>query len=369
MRLLDLLPSESAARWKPWLARASSGEHFQVELEYSRDGVARHFEISLNPIHAGSSIIGVAVFSRDVSERRRAESEIRAHRDELEKVNARLLENQAQLIQSEKLASLGQLAAGVAHEINNPMAFVTSNLRTLSRYVGAIALILEECRAMAAERGGPGLEEAAGRLEGLVKACKLERILGDIGAVVSESLEGAQRVNEIVQSLKSIARADDGGMEPTDLVACVEDALKLAWNEIKHSCEVFKEYSGPPTVLGRPGQLKQVFLNLLINAAQAIPGKGNILIRAGTVRGKATVEIEDNGAGIAEADMPRIFTPFFTTKPVGQGTGLGLPISYGIVQNHHGEMKVRSEPGKGTVFTVTLPAWDGAPHGEGSGGR
>jgi signal transduction histidine kinase len=362
-----ILPRERPL-WMGWFRRAMSGEDFQVEYSVSNPAGDIEAELSINPIRTGGAIIGVAVFSRDMTERNRAQREILAQRNELEKVNARLLENQAQLIQSEKMASLGQLSAGVAHEINNPMAFVTSNLRTLAQYARSINAVAEACRGLQeAARGhaDPAVADAAEKMEAAVRDRKFGSLLEDLDGLIAESLDGAQRVNEIVQSLKSIARTDDKALEPTDVNRCLEEALKLAWNEIKYKCAVQKSFGALPAVQGHSGQLKQVFINLLVNAAQAVPEKGTISIRTSADKGKIRVEIEDDGTGIPEENLPKVFTPFFTTKPVGQGTGLGLPISYGIIRNHQGEMEVRSKAGQGTTFTITLPAQDWVPaHGD-----
>jgi signal transduction histidine kinase len=279
--------------------------------------------------------------------------------------------------QAEKLASLGQLSAGVAHEINNPMAFVTSNLRTLASYARTIkdaaseyGELLKAVRDTRGEPGEPGetddpLALAREKVEKRIRAGKFQSILDDLDGIIAESLDGAQRVNEIVHSLKSMARVDGGSPEPTDVNRCLEDALKLAWNELKYKCAVEREFGDLPMVQGHPGQLKQVFINLLVNAAQAIPEKGTIYIRTAREKDRVTIEIEDTGTGIAEADMPKLFTPFFTTKPVGQGTGLGLPISYGIIQGHRGGMDVRSRSDRGTTFIITLPIPDWTPCGSG----
>ena len=358
-----------------WFARAMAGEDFHVELSYSLPTIDIDLELSINPVPVDGVITGVAIFSRDITERKKAERQILRQRDELEKINKRLVENQAQLIQSEKLASLGQLSAGVAHEINNPMAFVTSNLRTLASYARTLKEAVSEygdlLKAVRGDADVP-LGEAREKIEKRIRAGKLQSVLDDLDGIIAESLDGAQRVNEIVQSLKSMARVDRGSLEPTDINRCLEDALKLAWNELKYKCRVEREFGDLPMVQGHPGQLKQVFINLLVNAAQAIPEKGIIYIRTAREKDRVTIEIEDTGTGIAEADMPKLFTPFFTTKPLGQGTGLGLPISYGIIQNHHGGMDVRTRSDRGTTFIITLPVQDWTPSpvetaGEGNG--
>jgi PAS domain S-box-containing protein len=364
MPMDELMLPEERPRWMGWFKKAMAGEDFHAELSGMVAGAEMEMELSLNPIRSGDAITGVAIFSRDITERNRAQREVVRQRDELEKMNAKLLENQAQLIQSEKLASLGQLSAGVAHEINNPMAFVTSNLRTLSKYAQSIKTVAAGYAGLLeAARGGSdqSMKAAWEKAEKTGRENKFQSILEDLDGIIAESLDGAQRVNEIVQSLKSMARIDNQALEPTDVNLCLDDALKLAWNELKYKCTVEKDFHALPKLQGHPGQLKQVFINLLVNAAQAIPDKGTISIRTFTEKEWIKIEIEDNGTGILEENMPKLFTPFFTTKPTGQGTGLGLPISYGIIQNHHGEMEVRSKANLGTTFIITLPAQDWIP--------
>jgi two-component system, NtrC family, sensor kinase len=362
-----LIPFEEKSRWMGWFLRAMAGEDFHVELSYALPALEIDLEVSINPIPVDGAITGVAIFSRDITERKKAQRQILRQRDELEKVNIRLVENQAQLIQSEKRASLGQLSAGVAHEINNPMAFVTSNLRTLASYARTIKEAASEYGEMLkAVRGVRGemdasLAEARVKAEKRIQAGKFQSILDDLDGIIAESLDGAQRVNEIVHGLKNMARVDKGQLEPTDINRCLEDALKLAWNELKYKCTVEREFGDLPMVQGHPGQLKQVFINLLVNAAQAIPEKGTIYVRTARKQDRVIIEIEDTGTGIAEENMSKLFTPFFTTKPAGQGTGLGLPISYGIIQGMQGGMDVRSKADAGTTFVISLPVQDWTP--------
>ncbi len=362
----EVLPAQTRDLWQRCFNRAMAGESFQLEIPYTEEGAERQSEMSLNPIRNGGEITGAAVFSRDVTERNRTQFEIKAQRDKLEKMNQRLIEHQAFLVQTEKLASLGQLSAGVAHEINNPMSFVTSNLRTLAEYVEQLQAAARAAAALVGRlpsHPDPAVEAERARLEALLQSRKLQNALADGESLVAESLEGARRVNEIVRSLKSVARADDGVREATDVNACLEDALKLAWNQIKHKGEIRKDLGALPLISAYPGPLQQVFLNLLINAAQAIPEKGFIEIRSAVADGKIAVSVTDSGVGIPEKNRSRLFTPFFTTKPTGQGTGLGLSISYGIVQKHHGDIQVASQPGKGTTFTVLLPVDETGPEG------
>ncbi|MDB5047366.1 MAG: hypothetical protein JWO30_437 [Fibrobacteres bacterium] len=360
IRMDEIMPAEALrAEMRERLDRALRGERFLVEVSPPpRGGKENHLEIAYNPIRVAGDVIGVVVFTRNVTERKMAHEEILRHRDELEKINARLLENQAQLLQSEKLACIGQLAAGVTHEINNPMTFVTSNLATLTEYVETLKMAIAECAGLlqaAQASSDPKIMAELDHFRTMRRDKQLNDVLEDIGPLVTETLNGAKRVNEIVNSLKTVARADDSRVQLVDVQVCLEEALKLAWNEVKYKCTIRKDFNPVSMVSGHPGQLQQVFLNLLMNAAQAIPKKGEVILRTREEPGSVVLEIQDDGSGIAPENLAKIFTPFFTTKPVGKGTGLGLSISYGIIQAHGGTMNVKSQPGTGTTFVISLP--------------
>lgn len=271
-----------------------------------------------------------------------------------------LVRKQEQIVQSEKLASIGQLAAGVAHEINNPVGFVFSNFGTLEDYLARLFKMLGAYREEeAALAGSPG----AARLARLRHEIELEYLEEDIPALMSESKDGLKRVRKIVQDLKDFSHADARQeWELADLHAGLDATLNIVSNEIKYKADVVKAYGELPQVECLPSELNQVFMNLLVNAAHAIgTQRGTITLRSGHTpsetgdAGEAWVEVVDNGSGIAAADLKRIFDPFFTTKPVGKGTGLGLSLSYGIVRKHGGRIEVDSEPGRGTTFRVTIP--------------
>jgi signal transduction histidine kinase len=263
----------------------------------------------------------------------------------------KLEDAQNQLLQSEKMASMGQLAAGVAHEINNPIGFVNSNLGTLQRYVNNLLRILdayEKAESTLAENVLQDLRQLKAEIDTTF-------LREDIGDLLTESLEGLQRVKRIVQDLKEFSHADQADLELADLEKGLDSTLKVVWNELKYKAKVIKEYSHPPSIECIPSQLNQVFMNLLVNAAHAIQTMGEITIRTGFDPQHVWVEVEDNGNGIPEKHLTRIFEPFFTTKPVGKGTGLGLSLSYGIVKKHHGRIDVASVVGKGTRFRVIIP--------------
>lgn len=278
---------------------------------------------------------------------------IKTNRD-LKEVNSKLSDAQSKLIQSEKLASIGQLAAGVAHEINNPIGFIFSNFGTLEQYLEDLFQMLDAYeQAEASVSDGAALA----RIRSLKADLDIDYLKEDIPNLMSESRDGIQRVRKIVQDLKDFSRVDARQeWESVDLHAGIDSTLNIVNNEIKYKADVVKHYGALPEVQCLPSELNQVFMNLLVNAAHAITAeRGTITISTGVEGRNVWVEVADTGAGIAQENLQRIFDPFFTTKPVGKGTGLGLSLSYGIVQKHSGRMEVHSELGVGTRFRVTLP--------------
>ncbi|MGE5469733.1 MAG: ATP-binding protein [Bacteroidota bacterium] len=279
---------------------------------------------------------------------------LRRERDEQASLVGRLAEAHHQLLQSEKMASVGQLAAGVAHEINNPIAFVNSNLNTLIEYVDDLLLLLDGYQAGEADLP----PERRMALVQLRERIDLPFLRKDLQALMRESGEGLARVKAIVQDLKSFSHADTGVLTLADLHEGLDSTLNVATHEIKYKADVVKNYGDIPPIECLPSQLNQVFMNLVVNAAQAMNGdkRGTITVRTRPGEpGMVTIEIGDNGSGIPPENLTKIFNPFFTTKPVGEGTGLGLSLSYGIVKAHQGRIEVSSEVGHGTVFLVHLP--------------
>ena len=287
--------------------------------------------------------------------------ELRRANGSLTELNSQLQRAKDQLVQSEKLASIGQLAAGVAHEINNPVGYVFSNLGTLEKVLGELFRMLtayEEAEPLLA--GTP----EGDRLALLREEIELDYLKEDLPQLMRESREGITRVRKIVQDLKDFSHVDARReWEWADLHRGIDSTLNIVNNEIKYKADVVKRYGDLPQVQCLSSELNQVFMNLFVNAAHAMPGgekgRGTIQVSTGTGMGElgdeVWVEIEDNGCGIAPENLGRIFDPFFTTKAVGQGTGLGLSLSYGIVKKHHGRLEVSSEPGQGTRFRVTVP--------------
>lgn len=259
----------------------------------------------------------------------------------------------AHLMQTEKMAALGILAAGIAHEINNPMAFIVSNLSTMNKYIKRITSYTGELLALLeAEGAAASLEKINARKEEL----KIDYLLGDAADLIAESASGAERVTKIVQDLKLFTH--QGGDEPAlfDVHECMEKTLNIVWNELKYKTTINKEYGDIPLVKGFSHQIGQVFMNLLVNAAHSIDKEGVITIKTWACEGSACISIADTGCGISEKNIARIFEPFFTTKEEGIGCGLGLSIAYDTVTNkHHGRLTVTSEVGAGTTFTIKLP--------------
>ena len=264
-----------------------------------------------------------------------------------------LEETQSQLLQSEKMAAIGQLAAGVAHEINNPIGFVNSNLGSLKGQVESLLSVLSAYEEV--ENALKGQPDLLASLQQAKIAADLDFLRDDILDLINESLDGVQRVKKIVENLRDFSRVDASEWHYANLEQGLESTLNIVWNEIKYKAEVIREYAGLPDVECIAAQINQVFMNLLVNAAHAIAERGTITLRTGFDEREVWVEVEDTGVGIKPENLKRVFEPFFTTKPVGKGTGLGLSLAYGIVQRHQGGLEVQSEPGKGTKFRLTLP--------------
>jgi signal transduction histidine kinase len=300
---------------------------------------------------------------------RHREEELRRHRDHLEelvhirtekllKATQELEKQQAQLIQTEKLASVGQLAAGIAHEINNPMGYVTSNLSTLTQYVNTFSRLLDLYRGFEGMMGplSQQASEELTRIHAFWEQEGVEDIQSDVKELLRDCIHGTQRVKDIIQSLKSFIRDEAGQPQMVDVNKELVQTLKMMmWSDLKHRCEVRTEYGDVPAILGYPTQINQVFTNLLSNAAQAIENRGEIRISTQQEGNMVVVRISDSGSGMTPEVLSKLFTPFFTTKPPGKGTGLGLSISYGIISRHQGRIEVQSQPGKGTTFTLRLP--------------
>jgi PAS domain S-box-containing protein len=289
----------------------------------------------------------------DITDRKLMEQALYSKGQEQQQLIAKLQEAHDQLLQAEKMASIGQLAAGIAHEINNPVGFVNSNMGTLQRYLATLCSVVQEYDAVIAAH--PAAPELAPRMAQIGKQADLAYLQEDATALVQESMGGLKRVKDIVQSLKDFSHVGETEWREADLHEGIDSTLNIVANEIKSKASVDKQYGTLPPVLCLASQLNQVFMNLLVNAAQAIGEHGVITVRTGYEGGMVWVAIGDSGSGIAPELLNRIFEPFFTTKPVGSGTGLGLSLSYGIIKQHGGRIDVSSTLGVGSTFTVRLP--------------
>ncbi len=272
----------------------------------------------------------------------------------LMETNQRLKETTSQLIQAEKMASLGQLAAGVAHEINNPVGYINSNLGTLQAYV---ADFLEMIAGYKEFEKNPNDTAIIEHLHTLRKKVDLDFLQEDIQHLITESMQGVKHVKQIVSDLKGFSHPEEKEWQTIDLNEVIDSSLNIVNNELKYKAEIIKRYGELPPLRCITPQIKQVLVNLLVNAGQAIDERGSITIETESAPDKQSIyiHIQDTGHGIDDDTLQKIFDPFFTTKAVGQGTGLGLSVSYGIIQSHRGTISVASEQGEGSRFTIKLP--------------
>ena len=291
------------------------------------------------------------VVMADMTEQKEAEQALRREKEEQELLVKKLKDAQSQLLQSEKMASIGQLAAGVAHEINNPVGYINSNLGTLRQYIDDLFRLLDHYESVEGELS----TEHSQVLRTVKQQIELDYLRGDLQDLLRETQDGIMRVRQIVQDLKDFSHVDEAEWQWADVHAGLDSTLNIVHNELKYKAEVIKEYGDLPEVECIISQLNQVFMNLLVNAAQAIEDRGIITVRSGREGDGVWIEIQDTGKGMDEETCKRIFDPVFTTKPVGKGTGLGLSISYNIIKKHHGHIRVASEPGVGTTFRIWLP--------------
>ena len=324
----------------------SSCDDSKTHMTYA--GGSRHFELHFNELKqlGSNEVRGSVVTVYETTEFLRVN-------EELKKASIELRQAQAQAFQQEKMASIGQLAAGVAHEINNPMGFISSNLTTMGKYMHKLHAFEDALIDTLQKRGD---REAVELLNNVRAQMKIDFILNDLHTLLDESRDGAERVRCIVRDLKSFSHQDEALCKPFSINDCLDSTLNMARNEIKYVADVELDYDPALPLLNcYPQKLNQVFMNLLVNAAHAIEGHGTIRIKTFSENGDIVVCVSDTGKGIAPENLTRIFEPFFTTKEVGKGTGLGLSISYDIIKKHGGTINVESKLGAGTTFTVRLP--------------
>ncbi|MEE4311043.1 MAG: PAS domain S-box protein [candidate division KSB1 bacterium] len=343
----DVFHAEDVNASKKWFENELKGNGKPGAIEFRlihSDGSIHWFLVNSSVIfdESGNAIemIGVA---HDFTDMRKV-------LDDLEEANCSLKETQSQLVQSEKMASLGMLVAGIAHEINTPIGAVNSMHDTLFRAINRMKSVIQQR---------------------LTKEPEVENELANAFKIIEKANKviqnGTNRVIEIVRRLRSFARLDEADLKDADIHEGLEDTLTLIHHEIKHDIKVTRNFGEIPRITCYPGQLNQVFLNLLINARQAISGKGEIRISTSHENGEIRVAFQDNGSGISKTDIGKIFDPGFTTKGSGVGTGLGLSICYQIIHDHNGTIEVESVPGEGTTFTVVLPVVNGLEATEANG--
>lgn len=347
-----------------------------------KDGTVFPMALSISEAKPGGDLIFIGTI-RDITERKNFENALKESKKNLERkvlertldlkqVNEQLLEDidrrkkvekelkdaQMQLLQTEKMASIGHLAAGVAHEINNPVGFISSNMQTLEEYVTNYSKYLravENLKRSIEENNSEKVQRNVGELKELEEEMNLSFIMGDMDDLLRESRTGIERIKKIVLDLRTFSREGKDTYELIRIEEVIDGVLNIVHSEIKYKAELKKEYGETPLIKCNAQRLGQVFINLLVNAAQAIKEKGVIGVKTYVQAKNLYVEISDTGEGIEEEKLKDIFNPFFTTKPVGKGTGLGLSISYDIVKKHDGEILVRSKIGQGTTFTIRLP--------------
>lgn len=350
-----------------------------MHTNQDKNGLTIYQQISCLPVkNETNEVVQVVVVSNDVSEIYRKKEEIdalnrrlmesteqlEAKNRKLESALKQLQTTQSQMMHSEKMASIGQLAAGVAHEINNPTGFVSSNLKTLNDYKKDLSGLIRKYHEFmeTLEQSDINasisneINQYINKLRQYEKEIDIDYIMADIGDLINDCNDGTERIKKIVTDLKDFAHPGEDKIKCVDVNQGLRSTLNVVNNEIKYKAVVETEYGDISTVKGYPQQLNQVFMNILVNAAQAIDKEGHIFIKTATVDDKVEVVIRDTGCGIAPEDLSKIFDPFFTTKEVGKGTGLGMNIAYNIIQKHNGTIDVQSEVGKGTTFTILLPA-------------
>jgi signal transduction histidine kinase len=336
-RSIDLLAAPSEAAF-PVIIMTSGGSE-QVAADAIKRGALDYMVKSSDTFAAvGATVAGALREWRLLQDKKRMEMQLK--------------ESQALVIQQEKMASIGQLAAGVAHEINNPMGYITSNLNSLWKYAEKLAQFIE-IQEQAIERCSDEVTKAS--IIELKRQIKLDFVMKDFRELIKESLEGSKRVSKIVQDLKSFSRTEGNEAISADLNECIKSILNVVRNEIKYVAELDIRLGDIPLVTCRPQQIGQVVMNLLVNAAHAMTGNGLITLATRQVDDSVEISVTDTGCGISPENISRIFEPFFTTKEAGKGTGLGLAISSDIIRKHGGELLVESTVGAGSTFTVRLP--------------
>ncbi len=348
------------------IKRSYQTEKVETSLRrvYTKEDKLLYMENSGSPIRdEADRIIGGIELARDVTQRIRLERNIEIRSRELAVANEELHLANAQLqkayeelktaqnalVQTEKMASLGVLVAGVAHEINNPTNFIYGSMPLLEENLHFLLKLTDTFDSMTIS------EQNRKKVDDIKEEMDFEYVRGDLAKIVKNVATGAKRIKEIVQNLRTFSRVDSGEKAEININEGIDSTLEILHHEFKNRIEMQKDYGEIPKLIGSPGKVNQVFMNVLHNAIQSISGQGKIIIRTFVENENAVVQITDNGAGIPQNKVSHIFDPFFTTKKVGDGTGLGLSISYSIIQDHHGDISVESAEGQGTTMRIVLP--------------
>jgi signal transduction histidine kinase len=328
---------------------AEAAQHVTGKMQFP---LTEDFIITENGVYAGVGFV--------VDLLKAMELQMRASADELDQAYSRLKSSQTALVQSEKMASLGQMVAGVAHEINTPLGYVQNNVAMgqelfthVQTMIGHYEKLMDSLLDPEADE-----EEISGQMRQLAEMrgeMDAGGMLGEMKGLMEDSMYGLGQISELVLNLKNFSRMDAAATDTVNLNDCIESALNIGRNVLKHKVEVVRELGMLPPITCAPSQLNQVFLNLFTNAAQAIEGTGRLTITTRHEDKHVHVSVQDNGKGIPEENLKRIFDPFFTTKPIGEGTGLGLAITFQIIQQHGGEIHATSRVGEGTCFHISLP--------------
>ncbi|WP_153752804.1 MULTISPECIES: ATP-binding protein [Xanthomonas] len=338
------------AQWLPGdaLSQARSSGRWSGSLPTEQHVVLAHLYF-----HADADGGHYLMLIQGIEGQQDYEQELQQRHAELRQAYLRLNGAQEKLLQSEKMASIGQLAAGVAHEINNPIGYVHSNLGSLQEYLRSLFTLIEAYeRALRA----PDPKALIPEIDDIRNRFDIDFISRDLPQLMAESREGIERVTRIVRDLKDFSYSGrEESWKLVDLHSGLESTINIIWNELKYKVTLERHYGNLPLVECLPSELNQVYMNLLLNAGQAIGERGTIVVSTGQDGEEVWIEFKDSGAGIAADLLQRIFDPFFTTKPVGSGTGLGLSISYGIVNKHHGRIDVSSVVGEGSTFRIVIP--------------
>jgi len=371
MSISDINPNLPLSSWSQrWEEIRECKSRVFESIQKRKDGTLYPVEVAVNHIQLGDQEYTCA-FIRDITERKEAEERQKRLMDELGEAYRDLKAAQNQIVLQDKMACIGQLAAGVAHEMNTPIGFIANNFETLNKYIDKFIKLLDlygELPGLVYTGDADRRLHKVRQIEEACQAMKMDFVRKDTEALLRESKEGLRRVTNIVQNLRDFSRVDHaGGASLYDLNHGIKTTLTVARNEIKHHADVITDLADLPRIPCNAGQINQVLLNLLVNAAQAIATQGrtdpgSITIRTALAEACVVCQVSDDGPGIPSKLRKRVFEPFFTTKQVGEGIGLGLSISYDIIVNkHHGDLRVESQPGQGTTFTIKLPLEPAVP--------